>query len=438
MISRGYAADPYVPRTLLTELDVSDPAAIRELATMKLDGDYVSARLTGTTARVVVSPFPELPVADSGHGRAWLPSAVLHDRRAGSSRGNLFGCDDVRRPRRFSGAGMLSVLTIDLERGLPAVDADAVMTAGETVYASPSSLYVATERWAGTAAEESVVSTEIHRFEISDPVRTEYAGSGAVDGYMLSQWSMSEYEGVLRVASTSSPPWLGRETEDSQSYVTTLVPGDRRLVEAGRLAGIGRGENIYAVRFIGASGYVVTFRQVDPLHVIDLSDPAQPRLAGELEIPGYSAYLHPVGPGLLLGIGQDANADGMTRGAQASLFDVSDPANPVRTDHVSLGRGSTTEVEYDHHAFAWSPEYGLAVLPIESWRGRGLHGAVGVRAGVAGLELTERTTQGGSWESAIRRSLAIGELLYTVSAKGIAVHDPATLERLALTRFAGA
>jgi hypothetical protein len=431
----------YEPRTLLTELDVSDPSAIRVLATMRVEGSYVSARLTGATARVVVSAYPGVPLADRGQGRAWLPRAVLRDAAAaGPSRSRLVRCDDVRRPKRFSGATMLSVLTIDLERGLPAIDTDAVMTGGETVYASPSSLYVATERWhdGGTAAElPAGVTTAIHRFDTSDPRSTAYAGSGTVDGYMLSQWSMSEHDGVLRVASTSSPPWVGGGAEQSQSFVTTLVPGDDRLVEVGKLDGIGRGEQIYAVRFIGPSGYVVTFRQVDPLHVIDLADPADPRLAGELEIPGYSTYLHPIGPGLLLGIGQDADANGATSGAQASLFDVSDPANPVRTDQVSLGADSSTEVESDHHAFTWADEHDLAVVPVASWAGTGFQGAVGIRAGAGGLELTERTSHGAGPDDAIRRTLAIGGVLYTVSARGIAVHDPATLERLAFTPFAG-
>lgn len=443
VISRTYAGweGAYAPRTLLTELDISDPTALRELATMTVEGSYVSARLTGSTVRVAIGAYPQSPVADRGNGRAWMPSAVLRDAAEGRSRGSLVGCEDVRRPRRFSGTTMLSVLTIDLDRGLPAVDTDAVMTGAETVYASSSALYVATERWvdASVAGDlPSQVTTAIHRFDTSDPERTTYTGSGSVEGYMLSQWSMSEHDGVLRVASTSAPSWApGGGAEETESYITTLAPTGKRLVEVGRLDGIGRGERIYAVRFIGPTGYVVTFRQVDPLHVIDLADPAAPRLAGELEIPGYSAYLHPVGPGLLLGIGQDAGRDGVTTGAQASLFDVSDPARPVRTDHVSLGRGATSEVEGDHHAFTWIAEHGLAVVPIGSWSGRGLHGAVGVRVGSGGLELTARTAHGAAPEAAIRRTVVIGGLPYTVSARGVAAHEPATLERLALTPFAG-
>ncbi len=172
--------------------------------------------------------------------------------------------------------------------------------------------------------------TEIHRFDVSDPDETAYTGSGAVDGYMLSQWSMSEHEGILRVASTTSPPFdpTGEQQGESESYVTALATTGEKLTRVGRVGGLGRTEQIYAVRFMGDVGYVVTFRQTDPLYTLDLSDPTEPRVVGELKIPGYSAYLHPVGEGLLLGVGQDADASGQTQGLQASLFDVSDPAEP--------------------------------------------------------------------------------------------------------------
>jgi uncharacterized secreted protein with C-terminal beta-propeller domain len=447
VISRSYGTDV---RTLLTEVDVSDPAAMRELETLTADGNYVSARLTATTVRVVVSSLPSVPIAERGRGRAFLPGAVLHDRVAGeSSRGKLVGCHSVRRPKRFSGGEMLSVLTIDLARGLEPVDTDAVMAGGEIVYGSPTSLYVATQRWLGPDASpqrSSDVTTAIHRFDTADPDSTQYVASGEVDGYMLSQWSMSEQDGVLRVASTTSPPWAdsgqapegGGGPAKSESLITTLAPDGDRLVEVGRLGGLGEGEQIYAVRFIGDLGYVVTFRQVDPLYTVDLADPTRPRVVGQLKIPGYSAYLHPVGPGLLLGVGQDATSEGQTTGVQVSLFDVTDPAAPTRIDRVTLGAATSSEVEYDHHAFTYSPELGLAVVPIEDYLGaEGFYGAVGVHVDAAtGLTRTRRTTQGSSYESAIRRSLVLDGRLLTVSSTGVGVHDPSTLERLALTRFA--
>jgi hypothetical protein len=145
--------------------------------------------------------------------------------------------------------------------------------------------------------------------------------------------------------------------------VRTLQERDGRLVQVGEVAGLGKGERIYAVRFIGDTGFVVTFRQVDPLYTLDLSDPAKPRKVGELKVPGYSAYLHPVGDGLLLGVGQDATDDGRTTGLKLSLFDVSNLAAPVQLDQFAFGSNSYTEVEDDHHAFLWWEPERLAVVP---------------------------------------------------------------------------
>ena len=141
-----------------------------------------------------------------------------------------------------------------------------------------------------------------------------------------------------------------------------LRPEGNELVQIGEVDGLGTNEQIHAVRFLGTQGYVVTFRQTDPLFVIDLSDPTAPALSGELKIPGYSAYLHPVGDGLLLGVGQDATDEGRVLGTQLSLFDVHDPANPVRLSTLPIGGSS--EAEWDHHAFLYWPEDGTIVLPV--------------------------------------------------------------------------
>jgi hypothetical protein len=120
------------------------------------------------------------------------------------------------------------------------------------------------------------------------------------------------------------------------------------------------------VRFIGPAAYVVTFRQVDPLYVVDLSNPENPRVSGELKINGYSSYLHPLGDGMLLGIGQDANDQGVTKGAKATLFDVSDPSNPQKVSSWTLA-DAYSDVEWDQLAFLyWAPE-SIVVLPMQSW-----------------------------------------------------------------------
>jgi Beta propeller domain len=322
---------PQASSSTLTEVDVSDPAALKVVQTLTLDGAYLDARMIGGTVRVVSSnSMPiELPyVTPSGATTQALAAAVAKNRavvassrlsawlptyRLGTEPARpLVSCRDVRRPPIFSGLGMLTVTTIDLAKGLAPVDSTAVMTDGRIVYASPTSLYVATEQWsarplpAAPTEAPSAGTTQIHAFDISDPAKTTYLGSGTVPGYLLSQWSLSAFQGVLRVVSTDTPTWWGTGPA-SQSYLTTLRPQNGGLVQVGQVGGLGRGDRVYAVRMIGDTGYVVTFKQVDPLYTIDLHDPAHPQLLGALDLPGYSSYLQPISDNLLLGIGQSVN-----------------------------------------------------------------------------------------------------------------------------------
>ena len=428
--------------TLLTEVDVANPAAMRVLNTFSVDGAHVSSRLYGATARIVVSSVPRavlVPsfpvaspppvVADAARRRplrarraGWVPSSVLRNRRTGRKRKRaLVACDDVRRTPRFTGAGMLTVLTVDLDRGLPAVDSDAVMTDASTVYGSPGSLYVATSGGWDRA------DTSIHRFDIAGPQSTSYRASGEVPGELLNQFSLSERAGVLRAATTTS------SGSGSESHVTVLETRAGRLEKIGQVSGLGRGERIYAVRFIEDRGYVVTFRQTDPLFTLDLADPAHPRVRGELKIAGYSAYLHPVGEHELLGIGQDASAEGLRQGTQLSLFDVADPAAPRLLHRVSLGELSSSEAEYDHHAFLWWAPKQLAVVPFTDGSVSGPAGmAVAFRVDRAnGIAEAGRPRE----ESAVLRTLVVAGRLFTLSDAGLHAYDLDALAAGPFTAF---
>ena len=192
--------------------------------------------------------------------------------------------------------------------------------------------------------------------------------------------------------------------------MTTLAEQGGYLVPRGTVDGLGKGERIYAVRFMGDAGYVVTFRETDPLYTLDLSDPDAPRVRGELKIPGYSAYLHPVGDGLLLGIGQDADEEtGRVQGLQISLFDVSDLARPARLQQRRLGdRFSSSAVEWNHHAFLWWPATKLAMLPVDSEGFAGVAGFTVDRAGgIAELgRISHPAPRAGRRRSTARRSWA--------------------------------
>jgi hypothetical protein len=274
-----------------------------------------------------------------------------------------------------SGVATLSVVSIDPDQSQPG---PAVTVLGDpgTVYASTTDLYVATSSFAEQQAAvqgQSVPDerTLIHQFDITNPQRATYRGSGAVAGELLNQYALSEFNGDLRVATTtgtpSPPPFEGSPVpaaDGSQSIVTVLRPAGGALVPVGEVAGLGRTERIYGVRFVGPLGYVVTFRQMDPLYIVDLTNPAAPAVRGSLELTGYSAYLHPVGDGRLLGVGASANSNGQRTGLQVSLFDVANPAKPGLLGQSSMPNAHAG-VENDPHAFLWWQPTGLVVLPVQ-------------------------------------------------------------------------
>ena len=236
-------------------------------------------------------------------------------------------------------------------------------------------------------------------------------------GNLLNQYAMSEVDGVLRVATTVSGRrgWVNSRMVN-EGVVTMLREQDGTLKQIGQIGGLGRKDNesIRAVRFIGNLGYVVTFRQTDPLYVLDLRDPAAPKITGELKIPGYSGYLHPIGTDLLLGVGQSGKGK-----IQFSLFNVSDPGSPRRIDTQAYGWGNAA-AEFDPKAFlSWEPR-NLVMAPITSY-GRdklGFSGLVLLRADARGLREVARITSPRSAGQAVR-SLVIGDDIYLLSERAL-------------------
>jgi uncharacterized secreted protein with C-terminal beta-propeller domain len=276
--------------------------------------------------------------------------------------------------------------------------------------------------------------TQIHRFDISRPGAPRYVASGEVAGRLLNQYSLSDYDGYLRVATTTGDA-LADEPGDSNAVSTSsssvYVLRAATLTKVGELDGLGKRQRIYAVRFIGPLAYVVTFQQMDPLYTLDLRDPAAPRIAGTLELTGYSAYLHPASDRTLIGIGQEATAKGRPLGVLISLFDVSNPGRPRRLAHL-VKTNFQSGAESDPHAFLYWPQTGTAVLPVNSWT-NGQFNAGALVLNVTDNQITERgtvtqpTAPSDAGQAGITRSLIIGPDLWTVSDGGLMVNDLATL-----------
>src|SRR5712691_9585772 len=472
------------------------------LSSYAIEGGLIDARQVGSTARVVISSqprlnFPAQPDGTSNAQRvaanhavigqagldAWLPH--YKETSGGATSTGHIACSAVSRPATYSGANLVTVLTFDLSSGaLGSGDGVSIVADGNTVYSTDSSLYVASdEQWlaeaatadagagmsAGGAADKSASATMgqltgIYRFDITGPGPPRFAAGGSVPGYLIDQYALSEWQGYLRIATTTGTSWAladgppaDAQASSSAVYVMSTRGPVMRL--AGHVAGLGLTERIYSVRFMGPVGYVVTFRQTDPLYTLDLSDPARPRLRGAVALTGYSAYLHPASDSRLIGIGRQADAMGHVGGTQVSLFDVSDPAAPTRLATFALA-AAVSDAEFDPHAFLYWPGSHLVVVPLQATGmaagapvtpdgaaqspGAPRSGALVLRIGDSGITETGFITQPATANAdshprypPIERSLSSGQTLWTISAAGAMASDLTTLRQQAWVPFTG-
>jgi hypothetical protein len=461
------ATGPVGSWSIVRVVDLTDPGAMRTVSTLYLEGTYTTARLASGRVRVVVDtpnlgPVFTRPADNTDEAKAaalarnqelvaastaedWTPRYVLvdGDDPATARGGKLCACDDVLRPQEFAGIGTISVLTIDPANPVPTDTRNpgtTVQGSADTVYASGSNLFVASHPFGPRPFEVGgpapIAETTVHRFDIRGTAPASYAGSGKVPGTPLNQWALSERAGHLRIATTKTraAPETGTE-----SFVTVLAIGSTSLDQVGQVGGLGHtNERIQGVRFVGALGYVVTFRQTDPLYVVDLDDPTNPTVRGELQVSGYSAYLHPLEDGYLLGVGQEASSGGRPAGSQISSYDVRQPEQPSQIDRLPIvASGSSSAVETDHRAFLYWPATRTVVLPYQSYvydqqsgKWKNQTGALAVGVGndyklhdLGRITHDGRIAGGQYWSTAIRRSLVIGDTLVTMSRSGLLTSD---------------
>src|SRR5436190_4646180 len=272
--------EPAVDKSQLEVIELSDPHAPYLVSREDVSGSILTARQVGDVAWVVTQSYPR-QIVKPGLRAPLLPQRTVHDGTGKVvSNGDALPCTAVRHPIALSGSQLLTVQPVDITASTPFTHGRSagVVAGGGYVYASPKRLYVATSAFGNT------ISTHIHAFDISDNKSASYVGSGTVRGQLLSQWALSEQNGYLRAATTTGdavpPPGEGavpERTSQSQTSVVVLSERGNRLVQVGHVSGLGRGERGWAVRFMGDLAAVVTFRQTDPLYLVDLSKPTAPR-----------------------------------------------------------------------------------------------------------------------------------------------------------------
>jgi uncharacterized secreted protein with C-terminal beta-propeller domain len=435
------------PTISIRVYDVSDrenPQLRREVST---NGQYVSSRMIGDYVYVVTNE----PVYEE-EGEVNLPEIRVGGNETEIPATDIYYSDVADYYYMYT--TIIAIHTQNDDQG-PTYET-ILLGASSSLYVSMDNIYLTFPVWGTDVSGAMVWDSEksaIHRIEI-DGAEIEYLASGEVPGMVLNQFSMDEYEGYFRVATTTYG-------ETTRNHVYIL---DMDLSIVGSLEGLAPGETIYSARFVGERGYLVTFEMIDPLFVIDLSDPYNPGVLGELRITGYSNYLHPYDENHLIGIGKETvgaeEGDfAWYQGVKISLFDVSDVSNPLEMSepYVIGHRGTDSPVLWDHKAFLFDKSRNLLVIPVlvaeideSEYPGGVPPDAYGEPVWQGAYVLNISLDRGIEFEGGIthiddpadiepdyyysyspfsvQRSLYIGDVLYTVSQAKIMMNNLETLE----------
>lgn len=453
--------------TKLTLLDVHATPA-RVVREAWIEGDYVAARRHDARGRVIVQrdwgtpvglvdPWTVLPWASGDLAEfltrvdAWESSALaaiddstladwlptVRERVGGTLTERPLACDRAEiPPTARAPQGATLIVGIDLASD-DAPLADTLLLGEATeIHASADTLVLAQPTWQSEPLAEAGTRTALHVFALApDAADVVYRGSGFVPGTVLSQFSLDVRDDVVRVATTFQHTERGTPV----TRLTTATVRDGALVILGASEDLAPGEQLQAARFLGDRAYLVTFVRIDPLFVVDLADPANPRLLGEVELPGFSQYLHPLDADHLLTIGRAGTAGGQITAPALRLFDVSDPTSPRLTSTYELPASSYSPAEHDHLAFTFDARRGLLALPVNLYDAAS-HATlelfdVDATAGIARRGVVDH---GASAEAPcpplfafeghcavlarMRRGVFIGDAVYSIATSQVQVH----------------
>ncbi|XXY17521.1 beta-propeller domain-containing protein [Sorangium sp. So ce216] len=461
----------YAPLTKITVLSLAGgaPSVVKELY---FEGGYASGRRTGANVRTVLTggahgpalgywpeglvDYPETAEAwtaafeqlraentaliEAAPLSTWLPYRFEKEGETVTELGA--SCQDFYVPEAGTTSyGLTQIESIDLADLDAEPESTSIVGATDTVYSSHDALYVAARGWQESvgAPGEALASsdvTHLHKFDLTaDPSQPRYVASGSVPGHILNQFSLDEHNGKLRVATTAMVPAEPRWTTSNSVFVLE-AQGDE-LARVGAVTDLAPGEHIRSARFFGDRGYVVTFLQVDPLFVLDLSDPESPSVAGELKIPGFSEYMHPLDDGHLLAIGRDGEEDGTVTGLALQIFDVTDASAPALLHKETLdGDHGYSEAEYNHKAFTYYGERGVLAFPLVSFDGE--TGAVASTLELFNVDIADGISRLGAVDHSgfftpepgcyyyggadVRRGVFVEGFVYSISNGGVLVN----------------
>lgn len=334
--------------------DVSDVANISQLSSHTIDGSYHDSRLIDNEFYIISTYSPSTSKL--------IPSISVDSNITN----DLVNHNTFYAPLKLNQqAGITSISKFDIETA-SYIKNTSFLGYAHTIYTSLNAIYLVSNEYPLYYDFLNYKEQQtIYKFALDENLT--YKGKGNVEGRILNQFSLSEKDDYLRIATTSGWAWFnGGETSNS---LYTLKEDSQTLSIQGKLTGLGHeGESIYSVRFVDSRAYVVTFRRTDPLYTIDLSNPLEPILVGELSIPGFSTYLHPVDENRILSIGRDADESGRATALQIQLFDISDFANPKLADKIQVGDSTSySEAEYNHKALSYRSNDFMFGIPYREY-----------------------------------------------------------------------
>jgi uncharacterized secreted protein with C-terminal beta-propeller domain len=447
----GDMRTPYwTPETFIEIYDLSNISSPSLVKNVTINGYYFNSRMIGDYVYAVVSK----PAYLNNSGEVSLPIIQFDDFKTNIEPSSIYYLNSSDNYFAFTNIISINVKDLDQEPLCKTL----LLGATCNMYVSQNNIYITSPSYSkGTF--KSDLTTNIHKISIQNG-EIEYFSNGWVPGSVLNQFSMDEHEGHLRIATTTGQSWFEGSELSNNLFVLNST-----LSIVGRLENLAPRERIYSARFMGSKCYLVTFRKVDPLFVIDLKDPKKPRVLGKLKIPGYSDYLHLYDENHLIGIGKETVAAeegdfSWYQGVKISLFDVTDVSRPREIDKVEIGdRGTDSPVLRDHKAFLFCRSKNLLVLPVlvaeideEKYSGNipsNAHGeyvwqgayvyditseqGLMFRGKITHLKDDEELLKSGFYfesSHAIKRSLYIDNVLYTISENTIKMNDLETLNEV--------
>ncbi len=357
----------YSSFTVIQLWNISDRENPKLIKTSEFEGQYISSRMVNSTVYFVITQYPYY----SANPKEVMPlyrEYFRNEDRVNYS--SVAKCNEVGYFQPVNAQNFIILGAMSIQNYSAPISKEVIVGSGENIYASTENVYVADVNyddlrhifWRGIIPVEpqSREKTTVHKFSFSGN-RTSYVGSMDAPGHILNQFSMDEHNGDFRIATTIG----GSNPSTNNVYI---FGGDLKF--KGKLEGLAPSESIYSVRFMGDRAYLVTFKKVDPLFVIDLSDGSKPKVLGKLKIPGYSDYLHPIDKNHLIGIGKDTEEAeegdfAWYQGIKMAVFDVTNVSKPKEMHKIIIGdRGTESYVLRDHKAFLYDIKKDLLVIPI--------------------------------------------------------------------------